>query len=162
MNTLKSNLDATDHAILNELQQDARLTYAEIGRRVGLSSPAVQERVRKLEDAGIIEGYHAKVNYRRIGLPIMAFARMTDVYGDKIDAVARVADETPEILRCYHLIGQDEYLMQIVAPSVERLNIILRQFIPYANTITSIVTVITKDSPMISAEHIAYLQEDGS
>ena len=54
MNTLKSNLDATDWAILRELQADARLSYAEIGRRVGLSSPAVQERIRRLEDAGII------------------------------------------------------------------------------------------------------------
>jgi Lrp/AsnC family transcriptional regulator, leucine-responsive regulatory protein len=160
MNTLKSNLDPTDWAILRELQLDARLSYAEIGRRVGLSSPAVQERIRKLEDAEIINGYHAKVNPKALGLPIMAFARMSDVHGENIEAVARIANETPEILRCYHLIGQDEYLLQIVAPSVEYLNNILQQFTPHANTITSIVTTATTNSHIISPDLMPYLEED--
>lgn len=160
MNTLKSNLDNTDWAILRELQQDARLSYAEIGRRVGLSSPAVQERIRKLEDAEIISGYHVELNFKRIGLPIMAFARLSDCYGEHIEAVARIADETPEILHCYHLIGQDEYLLQLIVPSVEQLNSILRQFTPHANSVTSIVTLETIENRVISPENIPYLQED--
>lgn len=155
-------MDETDWHILRELQLDARLSYAEIGRRVGLSSPAVQERVRKMEDTGIIEGYHAKVNYVGLGLSIMAFTRMMDVSGDSIKAIARIADEVPEILHCYHLIGQDEYLLQIVAPSVEYLNIILRRFTPYANTISSIVTATTTDSHIISPDQMPYLGKDNS
>lgn len=162
MNTLKSNLDPTDWAILRELQQNARLSYTEIGRRVGLSSPAVQERIRKLEDAGIIEGYHAKLNLKRIGLPILAFARLSDCFGEHIEAVARIADETPEILHCYHLIGQDEYLMQIVAPSVEHLNDILRRFVPHGNSVTSIVTLETAQDKIISPEQLPYIQEDNT
>jgi Lrp/AsnC family leucine-responsive transcriptional regulator len=162
MNTLKSNLDNTDWAILRELQQDARLSFAEIGRRVGLSSPAVQERIHKLEEAEIIEGYQAKLNFKRIGLPIMAFARVSDCYGEHIEAVARIAEETAEVLHCYHLIGQDEYLIQLIVPSVERLNSILRQFTPHGNSVTSIVTLETTSNRIISPDSIPYLEESDS
>ena len=72
MNTLKSNLDNTDWAILSELQVDARLSYAEIGRRVGLSSPAVQERVRRLEEISVIKGYRVDIEPTKVGLPVVA------------------------------------------------------------------------------------------
>ena len=140
MNTLNSNLDNTDWKILTELQRDARLSFAELGRRVGLSSPAVQERVRRLEDAGVIEGYHVKVNAKKVGLPIMSWTRLVDLQGKyNIEQVAEIAKTTPEILNCYHLIGQDEYLLQIVATSVEHLELVLQKFTEHCQSISSIV-----------------------
>lgn len=70
-------LDETGWNILRELQRDARQSFPELGRRVGLSSPAVAERVRKLEDAGVITGYGARINPAKVGLPMMAFVRLT-------------------------------------------------------------------------------------
>src|SRR4030042_4992706 len=78
MTTLDNDklLDATGWQILRELEANARLSFAELGRRVGLSLPAVAERVRKMEDAGIITGYRAQVDPARVGLPIRAFVRI--------------------------------------------------------------------------------------
>ncbi len=75
-----TQIDSTDWKILEELQEDARLTYSELGRRVQLSQPAVSERVRRLEEAGIIEGYHATVNRELLGRPITAFMRMRVIH----------------------------------------------------------------------------------
>src|SRR5579875_2870126 len=72
-------LDETGWQLLHELQQNARLSFSELGQRVGLSSPAVAERVRKMEDAGIITGYHAEVNPAKLGFPVMAIIRMTSL-----------------------------------------------------------------------------------
>src|SRR5215467_7996811 len=72
-------LDETGWRILQELQQNARLSFSELGQRVGLSSPAVTERVRRMEDAGIITGYHAEVDPARLGFPVLAIIRMTSL-----------------------------------------------------------------------------------
>src|SRR5436309_4239134 len=76
-------LDATGWQLLQELQQNARLSYSELGQRVGLSSPAVAERIRRMEDAGIISGYHAEINRARIGYPITAIIRMSTFAGER-------------------------------------------------------------------------------
>jgi Lrp/AsnC family transcriptional regulator, leucine-responsive regulatory protein len=163
MNTLKSNLDPTDWAILRELQLDARLSYAEIGRRVGLSSPAVQERVRKLEDAGIIEGYHAKVNPKALGLPIMAITRLVNVHGqDSVQYLAEKAKSTPEVMKCFQVTGQDEFILHITAQSMEHLTDILQFFASHAQCITSIVIRNPVSKRIISVEELPYLRKEDS
>jgi len=161
MNTLNSNLDTTDWQILTELQRDARLSYAELGRRVGLSSPAVQERVHKLEDAGIIEGYRAKVNPKKLGLPIMSFSRLIDVQGKQhINRVALIAQSIPEIINCYHVMGNDEYLLQIVATSVEHLERVLAQFTDHCQSVSSIVIRANVDNRPIDPLITQFMLED--
>lgn len=133
-------LDSTDWDILRELQEDARLSYAEIGRRVGLSSPAVQERIRRLEDATIIKAYRAEVNYEALGLPIMSITRIMNVQGkDNIKRVRTVAQNTPEVVACYHVMGQDEYIVQIVAQSVSDLERVLHEFTDLSQMVSAIV-----------------------
>lgn len=139
MNTLKSNLDATDWRILEELQADARLSYAEIGRRVGLSSPAVQERVRRLEDAGVIEGYRAQVNPKRLGLPILSLTRLHNVSGKHVEVLAAIIAESPEVVSCYHVMGIDEFHIQIVGTTIEDIETVLHRFKDYCNMVSSIV-----------------------
>src|SRR5277367_3887951 len=90
-------LDSIGWNILRELQRNARTPFAELGRRVGLSTPAVMERVHRMEDADIITGYRAEVNNEKIGYPILAFVRVT-VVGDFMPRIMRVAEDTPEVL----------------------------------------------------------------
>lgn len=132
-------LDNTDRAILRELQDDARLSYAEIGRRVGLSSPAVQERVRKIEDAGIIKGYYADIDYKAVGLPIMAITRLLNVKTDNHFRIYEIAKSLPQVLRCDTVTGQDDCIIQIVATDIDDLENTLRPFAMLAQLITSIV-----------------------
>ena len=156
MNTLKSNLDHTDWAILAELQADARLSYAEIGRRVGLSSPAVQERVRRLEDTGVIKGYRVDINPTKVGLGIIAYSRLRQVNGKDREQVIHVITQTPEILESYDIIGEDGFLLKIASTSTEHLDSVLRKFTPYGQTITGIVMKTYVDNRSIDEETLEY------
>src|SRR4051812_14480847 len=104
--------DDIDRKLLKELQQDARMSFAELGRRVGLTTPAVIERVRKLEDAGIITGYRAEVDTARIGLPITAFIRMS-ITGVDYSHIIEVAQESKEVLECHRGTGGDSFIMKV-------------------------------------------------
>ena len=104
-------LDETDWAILRTLQENARMPFAEVGRQVGLSAPAVAERVRKLEESGVISGYHAVVNTNEVGLPIIVFIQLGLVQGRSREVV-NVVREFPEILECYNVTGQDCFIMK--------------------------------------------------
>src|SRR5436309_4585268 len=98
------SLDQTDWKILRELQQDARLSYNELGKRVGLSAPAAAERVRKLEDADIITSYGAHVDVSKLGLPLLAFIQLRCGPGKCLFKSSN-ADKFPEILEIHKLSG---------------------------------------------------------
>lgn len=132
-------LDTTDWAILEELQADARLSYAEIGRRVGLSSPAVQERVRRMEDADIIKGYHANINPAKVGFPIIAHTRLKQVNGKDRAKVINIIQRMPEITESIDITGEEGFVLTIIATSHEHLDYVLRQFVPYGQTVTGIL-----------------------
>src|SRR5438105_8880430 len=132
------SLDAVSWRILSELQDNARLSFSELGRRVGLTSPAVAERVRRLEDAGIITGYRLELNVERLGLPLLAFVRLAS--RDSTSAQVRQAVQNiPEVLECHHVTGEDCYVMKVAVPSVRHLEGVLEQLLRYGNTTTSIV-----------------------
>src|ERR1700733_10063655 len=99
-------LDPIGWSILTELQENARIQLAELGRRVGLSNPAVIERVRRMEEAGIITGYRAEINHGKIGLPVCAFIRIR-VVGNLIPRVIDVAKKMPEVYECHRISGED-------------------------------------------------------
>ena len=131
-------LDDVGWKILAELQDNARVSFAELGRRVGLSAPAVTERVRKLEDAGIITGYHAAINLEKIGLPITAMVRIGNP-GKKSPEVSRLAEAMPEVLECHRITGQEGFILRVSVPSVHLLEDLLDRFEPYGATTTSLV-----------------------
>lgn len=134
----KKLLDDVGWRILRELQEDARLSFAELGRRVGLSLPAVAERVRRMEDAGIITGYHAEVNLQMVGLPIMAFIHIK-ASGEKYPSITALARDLPQVLECHHLTGTDSFLMKVAAVSISHLEALITRLSTYGETTTSVV-----------------------
>ena len=134
----ESFLDKISWNILRELQQDARLSFAELGRRVGLTTPAVIERVRRLEESGIIMGYRAEVNPAKIGLPITAFIRMS-ITGVDYSQIIKVAEKAVEVQECHRGTGGDSFILKVAVSNVEHLQQIIDLFTPYGITTTSIV-----------------------
>ena len=130
--------DQIDWKILKELQKDARISFAELGRRVGLTTPAVIERVRKLEDAKIITGYRAEIDTAKVGLPITAFVRMS-IVGVDYSHIIEVAQQSNEVLECHRGTGGDSFIMKVAIASVEHLQEVIDRLTPYGITTTTIV-----------------------
>jgi Lrp/AsnC family transcriptional regulator, leucine-responsive regulatory protein len=131
-------LDATDRTLLAELQADARLSQAELGRRVGLSPPAVAERVRRLQDGGVILGHHTHVDPRALGLSLSAVLRIRPA-PRQIRAVADLAADTAEVVECHRITGEDCFIMRAHVRDVDHLEEVIDRFTPYGQTTTSIV-----------------------
>ena len=131
-------LDATNLRLLAELQADARLSLAELGRRVGLSSPAVAERLRRLEQEGVIRGYHAEVDPRSLGLTLGVIIRIRPAPRQLRD-VAQLARDTPEVVECQRVTGDDCYVMTAYVRDVEHLENVIDQFAAYGQTTTAIM-----------------------
>jgi Lrp/AsnC family transcriptional regulator, leucine-responsive regulatory protein len=131
-------LDNIGWKILVELQQNARAPFAELGRRVGLSTPAVMERIRRMEEAGIINGYRAEVDYSKVGYNILAFLRI-NVVGDFMPRIMKVARDLPEVLECYRVTGADSFIMKVAVESVDELEKLIDRLTPYVATTTSVV-----------------------
>lgn len=131
-------LDATNVRLLAELQADARLSLAELGRRVGLSSPAVAERVGRLERDGVIRGYRADVDPRALGYALSAVVRVRPA-PRQIGEVARRAQETPEVVACDRITGDDCFVLRAHVRDVDHLEEVIDRFTPFGQTTTSIV-----------------------
>jgi Lrp/AsnC family leucine-responsive transcriptional regulator len=131
-------LDQVNLALLDELQNDPRITMSALARRVGMSGPAVTERVQRLERAGVITGYRVDVDPAALGLPVMAFARIRPSPG-QLAKVAELARVLPTVSECHRITGEDCFLIKVHAPSVARLEEVLDQFLLYGQTVTSIV-----------------------
>jgi Lrp/AsnC family leucine-responsive transcriptional regulator len=130
------SLDAYDTRILAELQADARLTMAELGRRVHLSQPAVTERVRKLEAAGVIAGYRATVNLAALGYGIRALVRVGRCdYGRML----RLIDALPEVVNAWNITGEDSWMFEIAVVDVAHLDRVVTQLSELSETSTSII-----------------------
>lgn len=141
MNGLRSKtakLDALDVQLLQALIAGARTSTAELARRVGLSAPSVAERIRRMEDAGVIEGYSARVNPEALGLPLAAWLRIRPVPG-KLQKVAEVVRSLPEIVECDRITGEDCYIARAHVRSVGDLEQLIDRIAPYATTNTSII-----------------------
>src|SRR5579862_6677683 len=106
-------LDEIGWKILNQLQLNARLPLTELGRRVGLSTPAAGERVRRMEEAGIILGYRAQLDYEKVGYPVLAFIRIS-VAGEFLSRITKISREMPEVLECHRVTGSDSFIIKAV------------------------------------------------
>lgn len=131
-------IDLIDWKILEELQQNARTSFAELGRRVNLTTPAVIERIRKLEDAKIITGYRAEIDTAKVGLPITAFIRMS-ISGVDYSKIIKVAEESNEVLECHRGTGGDSFILKVAVSDVEHLQNIIDRLVPFGITTTSVV-----------------------
>ena len=139
MSSYEANLlDAINLRLLRELAEDGRLGLAELGRRVGMSAPAVAERVQRLERAGIIAGYRAEIDPRALGYPVAAIVRIRPAPG-QLRRIPEIARETPEVTECQRITGEDCYLLRLHLRSIDDLEEVLDRFTPHGLTTTSIV-----------------------
>ncbi|MBV8952791.1 MAG: Lrp/AsnC family transcriptional regulator [Solirubrobacterales bacterium] len=134
----EGRLDETDLRLLDELQADARLSLAELGRRIGLSSPAVAERIGRLEHDEVILGYRAQLNPRALGLTLSAIIRVRPA-PRQLHQVGKVAQRMPEVVDCRRITGEDCYIMTAHVRSVEHLEEVIDQFAAHGQTTTSII-----------------------
>jgi Lrp/AsnC family leucine-responsive transcriptional regulator len=131
-------LDAVNLQLLDELSRDGRLGIAELGRRIGMSAPAVADRVQRLERAGVITGYHAEVDPVAVGFPISAVVRIRPSPG-QLQRIPEIARETPEVAECHRITGEDCYLLRLHLRAIDELEEVLDRFTPYGLTTTSII-----------------------
>ena len=131
-------LDEVNQRLLAELTANPRLPMTELGRRVGMSSPAVTERVRRLEESGVIRGYRLEVDPAALGLPLTAYVRVRPNAG-QLPRVAALAREVPEVVECHRITGEDCFIMKVHLPAMDQLDRILDRFLLFGMTTTSIV-----------------------
>ncbi|MDP9342892.1 MAG: Lrp/AsnC family transcriptional regulator [Actinomycetota bacterium] len=131
-------LDDTAWRILHELQENARISYSELGRRVGLTPPAAAERVRRMEETGLITGYRVDLDLEKVGLPLTALVRVTH-RGVNCLELGRIVAEYPEVLECHRITGAESYIMKVALRSVEHLQEFIDRLMEFGETVTSIV-----------------------
>ncbi len=133
------NLDVTDREILAELEQDARVPWAELGRRVSLSAPAVRERVQRMERAGVIESFRAHVDPVRVGRPIAAFIRVAPQNQSRLPRLVEFARERREVVECHSLTGDDSMLLRVQVGTMVELERLTTSLAHFGRTTTSMV-----------------------
>ncbi len=131
-------LDQVNRRLLRELHAEPRIAMSALARRVGMSAPAVTERVQRMERAGVIAGYRVEVSAAALGLPVTAFARIRPAAG-QLPRIAELADSLPEVSECYRITGEDCFLIKVHAAAIEDLEATLDRFLLYGQTVTSIV-----------------------
>jgi Lrp/AsnC family leucine-responsive transcriptional regulator len=132
------SLDPTDRKIIGELMRDGRVSVAELGRRVNLSPPSVAERMRRLERDGVITGYRAEVDPRRLGYALTAIVRIKPAPG-QLARIADLAADIPEVSECHRITGEDCFYLKVYLRAIEDLSGLLDRFLVYGQTTTSIV-----------------------
>lgn len=135
---MAESLDATDWAILDELQRDGRVPFTELARRVSLSASATTERVRRLEALGVVTGYRAEVDLGRAGLPVLAVVRLK-YPGSRHEPLHRLLGERREILECLRTTGEDCYVLKVAATSMAHLEEVMDELAGFGSTTTSVV-----------------------
>lgn len=130
--------DRIDGLILQTLVDDARTSTAEIARKVGLSAPSVSERIKRLEDAGVITGYTATIDPQALGLELTAWIRIRPMPG-QFHKVAKILDRLPAIVECDRITGEDCFIARAHVKSVSELEALIDEIVPYSMTNTSLV-----------------------
>lgn len=137
-NPIPKEIDPINGRILAELQRDPRLSMTRLGRRVGMSSPAVTERVRRLEEGGIIRGYRLDLNPAALGLPVAAYIRIRPNPG-QLPRIAELARQIAEVVECHRITGEDCFILKAHIPAIDQLDRLLDLFLPYGSTTTTII-----------------------
>jgi Lrp/AsnC family leucine-responsive transcriptional regulator len=146
-------LDESDRRIIGELTTDGRVSFAELGRRVSLSAPAVAERVQRLERAGVITGYRAEIDPRRLGYPLTAIVRIKPAPG-QLSRIPELALEIGEVAECHRITGEDCFYLKVHLRSIDELAPVLDRFLIYGETTTSIINTspIPRRDPPLTAD----------
>ncbi|MPZ92001.1 MAG: winged helix-turn-helix transcriptional regulator [Actinobacteria bacterium] len=131
-------MDPVNVRLLDELSRNPRITMSELARRLGMSSPAVTDRVQRLEANGIITGYRVDLDPRALGWPVAAFVRIRPGPG-QLTRIAELAQNTPEVVECHRITGEDCFLLKVFVTEIDKLEDVLDRFLMYGQTTSSIV-----------------------
>ena len=131
-------LDIYGRKLLFELQANARLSLAELGRRIGLSATATAERLRQMEEVGIIQGYSVRIDREALGLEVLAFIRMS-CGGQQYHRLLEYVQTLEEVRECHHLTGGDDLLLKVTTTSMADLEALIEALLPFGNPVTSLV-----------------------
>ena len=134
----ESQLDQLDWKIIVALQEDARLSMAALGRKIGLSPPATTERVRRLEERKIIRGYRAEIGLDRVGLEVEAIVRIK-ASGQGLDKATRALCAFPEVLECHRATGGDCFVLRVAVSDIRELQRLLDRIAPFGDLTTSVI-----------------------
>jgi Lrp/AsnC family transcriptional regulator, leucine-responsive regulatory protein len=143
-------IDDTDRRILGELSHDGRVSFAELGRRVNLSAPAVAERVQRLERRGVIVGYRAELDPRALGYPLTAIVRVKPAPGH-LPRIPEVAATIDQVVECHRITGEDCFVITLQLRAIDELSPLLDRFLAHGETTTSIVNaspIPRRDPPL--------------
>ena len=143
-----SKVDDVDWRLLLELQQNARTSYSELGRRVGLTAPAVAERVHRLEETGIIKGYRVDLDVERLGYTVTAVIRLQIPEGGCAPA-SPASPPSSRVHECYRVTGSNSYVLKVVLPSIRHLKSLIDRLATHGTTITSIVLSTPLDHRLV-------------
>lgn len=135
---MDNKLDAINWVILEELQTNARISMAALGRKVGLTTPAVAERIKKLEDVGLIRGYYTKLSYRDVGYQLKAIITLK-VFMGKLKPFLEKVTEYEEVINCYRITGNENIILEVVLLDQHHLEKFIDKLILYGETKTHIV-----------------------
>ncbi len=142
-------MDKLNWAILEELQRNARISFSEIGRKIGLTSPAVAERVRKMEDSGIINSYNVHLSHQKVGYQLRAIITLRAFTG-RLKAFLETVKTYKEVINCYRITGNENIIMEVVLKDQVHLEKLIDKLITYGETRTHIVlSNVVKDAPVL-------------
>src|SRR5215468_8069388 len=130
--------DARNVKLLRLLRENPRMAVSEMARRIGMSAPAVRERLQRLEEASIIRGWRLELDPRALGYPISAFVRVRPMPG-KLAKIGELAERLPQVVECHRITGEDCFVMRVYLESLEDLDPLLDRFLAYGQTTTSLV-----------------------
>jgi Lrp/AsnC family leucine-responsive transcriptional regulator len=131
-------VDVYGRKLINELQADARLSVAELGRRIGLSATATTERMRQMEESGIVRAYTAEIDREALGLTVMAFIRMS-CSGQNYHRLLEYVKTLEEVRECHHLTGGDDFLLKVTTTDLAALEALIEALLHYGTPVTSLV-----------------------
>ena len=132
------SLDPVNLRLLRELLDDPRMTIAALARRIGMSAPAVAERVQRLQETGVIAGFRLDLDPRALGLPLAAYVRVRPMPG-QLQKIAELAQRTPQVVECHRITGEDCFLMKVHVAAIDQIEAVLDAFLAFGQTTTSIV-----------------------
>lgn len=154
MKTNELKVDELSLKILAALQKNSRLSYSQIGRQVGLSAPAVAERVKKMENLGIIKGYTVDISKDNLGIDLVAFMKISipGIHAHQMARAIDIAVKCPEVIECHRITGSDDLIIKTILTSREHLREILDTFAPFGQITTSIVIASFIDNNYVDLE----------
>ncbi len=142
-------MDKLNWAILEELQKNARISFSEIGRKIGLTSPAVTERVRKMEDSGIIDSYRVNLSHQKTGYQLRAMITLRAFTG-RLKAFLETVKDYKEVVNCYRITGNENIIMEVILRDQVHLEKLIDKLITYGETRTHIIlSNVIKDGPVV-------------